>query len=113
MPIPDVSKSLTHSVAWITADDTGTRHAGQNGFCTQIGNDRFTWFASRARLSRRLPRPDAHSQQTRHRFLGLSSVHGCTPAAHRSFLTFRNSSVVADNQLAYSPAVLPQLRFSR
>jgi hypothetical protein len=27
---------------WITVDDTGARHAGKNGFCTQIGNDRFT-----------------------------------------------------------------------
>ena len=37
---------------WITADDTSARHAGQNGFCTQIGNDRFTWFASRVSKSR-------------------------------------------------------------
>ena len=33
-------------------DDTGARHARQNGFCTQIGNDRFTWFATRASKSR-------------------------------------------------------------
>ena len=33
-------------------DDTGARHAGRNGFCTQIGNDDFTWFATRASKSR-------------------------------------------------------------
>jgi hypothetical protein len=33
-------------------DDTGARHARQNGFCTQIGNDSFTWFGTRASKSR-------------------------------------------------------------
>jgi hypothetical protein len=28
--------------------DTGARHAGKNGFCTQIGNDWFTWFGTRS-----------------------------------------------------------------
>jgi Transposase IS66 family len=32
--------------------DTGARHAGKNGYCTQIGNDRFTWFGTRAAKSR-------------------------------------------------------------
>jgi hypothetical protein len=27
---------------WISVDDTGARHKAKNGFCTQIGNDRFT-----------------------------------------------------------------------
>jgi hypothetical protein len=27
---------------WISVDDTGARHAGKNGYCTQIGNDWFT-----------------------------------------------------------------------
>jgi hypothetical protein len=31
---------------WISVDDTGARHKGRNGFCTQIGNDRFTFFAT-------------------------------------------------------------------
>ena len=35
-----------------TVDDTGARHAGRNGFCTQIGNDDFTWFGTRASKSR-------------------------------------------------------------
>jgi Transposase IS66 family len=37
---------------WITADDTGARHKGKNGFCTQIGNAWFTWFATTASKSR-------------------------------------------------------------
>ncbi len=32
--------------------DTGARHAGKNGFCTQIGNDWFTWFGTRTSKSR-------------------------------------------------------------
>jgi hypothetical protein len=28
--------------AFVSVDDTGARHAGKNGFCTQIGNDWFT-----------------------------------------------------------------------
>jgi hypothetical protein len=37
---------------YVSADDTGARHAGKNGFCTQIGNDWFTWFGTRASKSR-------------------------------------------------------------
>ena len=33
-------------------DDTGARHAGKNGFCTQIGNDSFAWFGTRSSKSR-------------------------------------------------------------
>jgi hypothetical protein len=37
---------------WVSVDDTGARHAGKNGFCTQIGNDCFTWFGTRPSKSR-------------------------------------------------------------
>src|SRR3954467_5116318 len=37
---------------YVSVDDTGARHAGKNGFCTQIGNDWFTWFGTRASKSR-------------------------------------------------------------
>jgi hypothetical protein len=37
---------------WISVDDTGARHQGQNGFCTQIGNDAFTFFATTGSKSR-------------------------------------------------------------
>jgi hypothetical protein len=33
-------------------DDTGARHKGKNGYCTQIGNDWFTWFGTRTSKSR-------------------------------------------------------------
>ena len=36
----------------MTVDDTGARHAGRNGFCTQIGNDDFAWFGIRESKSR-------------------------------------------------------------
>jgi hypothetical protein len=42
---------LTHG-RWISVDDTGARHQGRNGFCTQIGNDAFTYFATTASKSR-------------------------------------------------------------
>src|SRR4029077_19075615 len=38
--------------SWVSVDDTGARHATKNGFCTQIGDDRFTWFGTRASKSR-------------------------------------------------------------
>ena len=37
---------------YVSVDDTGARHAGKNGFCTQIGNHWFTWFATRTSKSR-------------------------------------------------------------
>ena len=38
--------------SYINVDDTGARHKGQNGYCTHIGNDSFSWFESTARKSR-------------------------------------------------------------
>ena len=40
------------SAGWITVDDTGGRHRGMNGACTQIGNDDFAWFATTRSKSR-------------------------------------------------------------
>jgi hypothetical protein len=48
----DVLRAGLHNAAWITVDDTGARHAGRNGFCTQIGNDDFPWFGTRPSKSR-------------------------------------------------------------
>jgi len=42
----DVLRAGLSAAAWVTVDDTGARHKAANGFCTQIGNDRFTWFAT-------------------------------------------------------------------
>jgi len=50
----DVLRAGLASAAWITVDDTGARHRGANGSCTQIGNDHFAWFGttpSRSRLN--------------------------------------------------------------
>jgi hypothetical protein len=40
------------SSAVITVDDTGARHKVTNGFCTQIGNEHFTWFGTTGCKSR-------------------------------------------------------------
>src|SRR6516162_7269277 len=37
---------------YIGVDDTGARHQGQNGYCTVVGNDWFTYFESTASKSR-------------------------------------------------------------
>ena len=48
----DVLRAGLQTAAWVSADDTGARHAGKNGFCTQIGNDDFAWFGTRTSKSR-------------------------------------------------------------
>jgi hypothetical protein len=40
------------SAAWVSVDDTGARHKARNGFCTQIGNGQFSWFATTGSKSR-------------------------------------------------------------
>ena len=37
---------------YINVDDTGARHEGQNGYCTHIGNEYFSWFESTGSKSR-------------------------------------------------------------
>jgi len=48
----DVLRAGLTTSSWVTVDDTGARHAGKNGFCTQIGNEWFTWFRTRSSKSR-------------------------------------------------------------
>jgi len=48
----DVLRAGLATSSWVSVDDTGARHAAKNGFCTQIGDDRFTWFGTRASKSR-------------------------------------------------------------
>jgi hypothetical protein len=48
----DVLRAGLKGAAWITVDDTGARHKATNGYCTQIGNDRFTWFGTTGSKSR-------------------------------------------------------------
>ena len=38
--------------AYVTVDDTGTRHQGNNGYVTHIGNEHFAWFQSTCSKSR-------------------------------------------------------------
>jgi len=48
----DVLRAGLETASWITVDDTGARHKGSNGVCTQIGNDNFAWFATTSSKSR-------------------------------------------------------------
>ncbi len=48
----DVLRAGLQTSPWISVDDTGARHKMANSFCTQIGNDRFTWFGTRPSKSR-------------------------------------------------------------
>jgi len=48
----DVLRAGLRTARWITVDDTGARHKANNGFCTQIGNDSFTWFGTTQSKSR-------------------------------------------------------------
>jgi Transposase IS66 family len=48
----DVLRAGLQGSRWIAADDTGARHQAKNGFCTQIGNETFTWFGTRSSKSR-------------------------------------------------------------
>ena len=48
----DVLRAGLETAPWISVDDTGARHAGANGVCTQIGNQDFTWFGTSANKSR-------------------------------------------------------------
>jgi hypothetical protein len=48
----DVLRAGLETSPYVSVDDTAARHAGKNGFCTQIGNDWFTWFGTRPSKSR-------------------------------------------------------------
>jgi hypothetical protein len=48
----EVLRAGLETASWVSVDDTGARHAAKAGFCTQVGNDRFTWFGTRASKSR-------------------------------------------------------------
>lgn len=54
----DVLRAGLETSPYVSVDDTGARHAGKNGFCTQIGNDWFTWFGTRTSKSRLVSRPE-------------------------------------------------------
>jgi hypothetical protein len=48
----DVLRAGLQTANWISVDDTGARHKAANGYCTQIGDEHFTWFGTRASKSR-------------------------------------------------------------
>jgi hypothetical protein len=48
----DMLRAGLESAAWISVDDTGARHKGSNGVCTQIGNEHFAWLGTTQSKSR-------------------------------------------------------------
>ncbi|WP_413993827.1 hypothetical protein ACMDCR_09730 [Labrys okinawensis] len=48
----EVLRAGLASARWVSVDDTGARQKAKNGFCTQIGNDRFTWLGTTGSKSR-------------------------------------------------------------
>ncbi len=48
----DVLRAGLETAPWITVDDTAARHANQDGYTTQIGDDRFTAFRTGGSKSR-------------------------------------------------------------
>jgi hypothetical protein len=48
----DVLRAGLETSPYVSVDDTGARHKAKNGYCTQIGNDWFTWFGTRPSKSR-------------------------------------------------------------
>jgi hypothetical protein len=48
----EVLRAGLETAAWVTVDDTGARHKAANGYCTQIGNEHFTWFGTTGSKSR-------------------------------------------------------------
>jgi hypothetical protein len=47
-----VLRTGLETAAWITVDDTSARHANEDEFTTQFGDDRFTAFLTAATKSR-------------------------------------------------------------
>ena len=43
----DELRAGSQTAPWISVDDTAAPHRAANGFCTQIGDDRFTWSGTR------------------------------------------------------------------
>ncbi len=48
----DVLRAGLQTSSWISVEDTGARYKAKNGYCTQIGNEHFSWFGTRATKSR-------------------------------------------------------------
>ncbi len=48
----EVLQAGLDGASWVNVDDTGARHRAKNGYCTVVGNDRFTYFATRQTKSR-------------------------------------------------------------
>ena len=48
----EVLEAGLNGADWVNVDDTGARHQAKNGYCTVVGNDLFTVFATREKKDR-------------------------------------------------------------
>ena len=48
----EVLEAGLRGALWVNVDDTGARHRANNGFCTVVGNNLFTYFATRETKTR-------------------------------------------------------------
>jgi hypothetical protein len=74
------SQDLLHAglatASWVSGDDTGARHQAGNGYCTQIGDDRFTAFLTRFSKPENRAVMRARRRLPLHRRRGCAGSHG-------------------------------------
>jgi hypothetical protein len=93
----DVLHAGLATASWVSVDDTGARHQARNGYCTQIGDDRFTAFLTRFSKSRQ---NFLELLRARHRDYVVN-------AEALAYMHGRNLSQAVIGQLAEGPRYFP------
>ncbi|WP_200343744.1 IS66 family transposase [Rhodovibrio sodomensis] len=93
----DVLHAGLATAAWVSVDDTGARHQARNGYCTQIGDDRFTAFLTRFSKSR----------QNFLELLRAGHTDYVVNAEALAYMRGRNLSQAVIDQLAEGPTYFP------
>jgi hypothetical protein len=95
----DVLQAGLATASWISVDDTGARHQTRNGYCTQIGDDRFTAFLTRFSKSR----------QNFLELLRAGHSDYVVNAEALAYMRGRNLSQAVIDQLAEGPTSFPDV----
>lgn len=93
----DVLHAGLATASWVSVDDTGARHQARNGYCTQIGDDRFTAFLTRFSKSR----------QNFLELLRAGHTDYVVNAEALAYMRGRNLSQAVIDQLAEGPRHFP------
>src|SRR4051794_23429760 len=84
----EVLRAGLQTAPWVTVDDTGARHRGASGVCTQIGDHRFTWFGTTSAGDSHVQHiPRRHPRIQRLRVAARGDVSACTTLHERSGLS--------------------------